>query len=307
MSPPPAGRAGTASAAASRWARGVEGTVAVRIVVDSTADIPRDRASTLGIEIAPLAVLFGDQAYLDGIDLDGPTFYQKLAASTVLPTTSAPSPGIFEEAYQRAIAAGATAILSIHLASALSGTLQAARTAAEVVSQRSGIPIELVDSGTVSAGFGLPAEMVAAEALQGKGLPELKARAESLCRRARIYAVLDTLTYLQRGGRIGRAQAMVGTLLNVKPIIAVRDGQVVPVENVRTRGKAYERIGQLTAALGPLEALALVESDQTAAQQLTAVVQRVWDGPIEDFALGPVVGTHAGPAAAGVAAILRDG
>lgn len=280
--------------------------MAVRILVDSTADIPRERAQSLGIEVVPLTVLFGDESFRDGVDLDGPGFYRKLVASPVMPTTSTPPPGLFEEGYRRLIGEGATGVLSIHLASKLSATFSVARSAAEAVSQATGVPIELVDSGTVSAGFGLPAGIVAREAREGKSLADLKAHAESLCARVHLYAVLDTLEFLRRGGRIGRAQALLGGLLNVKPLIAVRDGEVVPVENVRTRGKAFDRMGQLVAELGELEALAIVQGDETVGQQLEAVVRRFWTGPIETSTLGPVVGTHAGPGAAGVIAITKS-
>lgn len=279
----------------------------IRILVDSTADIPRDRAQSLDIAVVPLTVLFGDEAFRDGVDLDGPGFYRKLATSPKSPTTSTPAPGDFDAVYRRLIANGATGILSMHLASKLSGTFATARAAAQAVSQETGVPIELVDSATVSAGFGLPAEMVARAAREGKSLAELKARADSLCSRTHIIAVLDTLEYLQKGGRIGRAQALVGTLLNVKPMIGVRDGAVIPLGNVRTRSKAYERIGQLTSELGELEALAIVEADEQAGSLLEPIIRRVWSGPIERFVLGPVVGTHGGPGAAGVAAITRAG
>jgi DegV family protein with EDD domain len=284
----------------------LEGTVAIRILVDSTADIPRDRAQRLGIVVVPLTVLFGDTGYRDGVDLDGPTFYQKLTSSSVMPTTSTPSPGLFEDGYRQLIREGATGIVSIHLASKLSATFSVARGAAEQVSRETNIPIELVDSGTVSAGFGLPAEIVAAEAREGKSLAEVRAHAESLCRRSHVLAVLDTLEFLRRGGRISGAQAMLGTLLNVKPLIEVRDGEVVGLERVRTRAKAYERIGELVQALGQLEAVAVVESDITAGDQLVAVAQRFWSGPIERSFLGPVVGAHGGPGAAGIIAITAE-
>jgi DegV family protein with EDD domain len=250
-------------------------------------------------------VLFGDEAYRDGMDLDGPAFYAKLSASRVLPTTSAPAPGLFDAAYRGLIAEGATGILSIHLAAKLSATFASAHGVAATVSQETGVPIELVDSETVSAGFGLPAEMVAREAQEGKSLAELKAHAESLCRRTHIIAVLDTLEYLQRGGRIGRAKRLLGTLLNVKPLIGVRESEVIGLEQPRTRAKGYERIAQLTSELGELEALAIVEGDETSGSQLEPIIRRVWSGPIERFVLGAVVGTHGGPGAAGVAAITR--
>ncbi len=279
--------------------------MAVQIVVDSTADIPSDRARELGIEVVPLTVMFGDQSFRDGVDLDGPSFYQKLSNSPVMPTTSTPPPALFEETYRRLIANGATGLLSMHISAKLSGTFSAARQGAEMVTADSGVPIEVVDSDTVSGGFGLPAEMVARDARNGADLAALKAHTESLCSRVRVIAVLDTLEFLQRGGRIGRARAMLGTLLNVKPLIEVRDGQVLPLENVRTRSKALERMGQIVSGMGDLEALAIVASDSVVADQITKVAEGFWHGPIERFALGPVVGTHAGPGAGGIVAITR--
>jgi DegV family protein with EDD domain len=281
--------------------------MSVRIVADSTADIPHARAERLGIEVVPETVLFGDQAYLDGIDLDGPTFYKKLATSPVMPTTSAPSPGLFEETYRRVVRAGASSILSLHIASSLSATCAAARAAAVVITAESGLPIAVVDSGSASAGFGLPAELVAArvQADPTLSLSDLSAYAESLCQRTHLFAALETLEFLQRGGRIGRARALMGTLLNMKPLLAVEQGQVLPLENVRTRARAYDRLGELVAQLGSLEALAIVETDPAAGEQLHTVLRRSWSGPIATFTLGPVVGTHAGPGAAGVAAISR--
>ena len=281
--------------------------MAVRIVVDSTADIPRERAARLGIAVVPETVLFGDETFLDGVDLDGPAFYQKLATSRILPTTSAPSPGLLEETYRQVISAGASGILSLHLASTFSATYSAAQGAAAVVRQESGVPITVLDTGTVSAGFGLPAELVADEAQQGMLLADLQARVESLCRRMHLFAVLETLEFLQRGGRIGRARALLGTLLQMKPLLGVREGEVVPLENIRTRTQAYERLGQRVAQLGELEALAVVASAPAASESLQAVVRQFWAGPIATYTLGPVVGTHAGPGAAGVAAISRAG
>lgn len=279
--------------------------VAVQIVVDSTADIPQDRARELGIEVVPLTVMFGDQSFRDGVDLDGPSFYQKLSNSPVMPTTSTPPPALFDEAYRRLIANGATGILSMHISGKLSGTFSAARQGAESATADTGVPIEVVDSDTVSGGFGLPAEVVAREARNGADLAALKAHAESLCSRVHVIALLDTLEFLQRGGRIGRARAMLGTLLSVKPLIEVREGQVLPLENVRTRSKALERMGQVVTKLGELEALAIVASDSVVGDQIVAVAETFWHGPIERFALGPVVGTHAGPGAGGIVAITR--
>lgn len=277
----------------------------VRILVDSTADIPPQRARELGIEVAPLTVEFGDESYRDGVDLDGPSFYHKLAISPKIPTTSTPPPALFEERYKKLIAEGATGILAMHIASKLSATYSVSRTAADEVTAATGVPIEVIDSRQVSAGFGLPAEIVAEDARNGATLEQVKARAESLLARIHLVAVLDTLTYLQRGGRIGKSKALLGTMLNIKPLLEVKNGEVVPLEQPRTRAKAQARIGEITKALGAIEAVAIAQSDDTVGQQLQQLVRGFWSGSIETFSLGPVVGTHAGPGAGAVVAITK--
>ena len=280
--------------------------MAVRILVDSTADIAPERARELGIEVVPLVVIFGDETFLDGIDLDGAAFYERLQKSHVMPTTSTPPPGGFEEHYLKLIDEGATGVLALHIGSGLSASYQTSVAAAREITERSGIPIEVVDSGSVSGGYGLAAEVVAQEAKTGASLDQLAAHARSMLGRTHLVALLDTLEYLKRGGRIGNAQALVGTLLNVKPILGVKESQVVPLERVRTRGKALERLGQRIAALGPLEAVAVAASDDTVASELSEVARGFWSGPIERFLLGPVVGTYAGPSAGGIIAITKS-
>lgn len=277
--------------------------MAIRVTVDSTADIPHTRARELGIEVVPLTVLFGDEAYRDGVDLDGPSFYTKLASGKVTPTTTAPAPALFEQAYRQMVKDGATGVLALSLASNLSSTHDSALQAARMVSAETGVPFEVVDSHSVSGGFGLAAEIIAREAAQGSTLAELRAHAESLFKRVHLVAVLDTLEYLQRGGRIGRARALMGTLLNVKPLLEVRDGQVLPLENVRTRGKSLDRVAQIIAALGEIEALGVIQSNDEVGEELTKRARAFWSGPIEVFTLGPVVGAHAGPGAGAIAAI----
>lgn len=290
------------------WRAGVKGWlyVPVRVLVDSTADIPPARARELGIEVVPLTVHFGDETYSDGVDLDGPGFYRKLTASSVTPTTSTPPPGIFEEVYRKLHAQGATGVLAMHIGSDLSATYSVSTTAARAVSAETGMPIEVIDSRQVSAGYGLPAEILAAEAKEGASLPDLKAHAESLLRRIHLVAVLDTLEFLKRGGRIGRGSAFLGTVMNVKPLLEVRDSAVHPVERVRTTSKARERVGQIIAQLGELEAVAIVQSDDATGQQLLTIARTFWNGPMEVFSLGPVVGTHAGPGAGAIVAITRE-
>ncbi|HEY7848668.1 MAG TPA: DegV family protein [Ktedonobacterales bacterium] len=280
--------------------------MAVRVVVDSTSDIPHDRAQALSIEVASLVVLFGDDEFRDGVDLTADEFYRKLTGSSVTPTTSAPSVGSFQEAYRKAIREGADAVLEISLASQLSATYGNAVQAAKTVAAETGVQIDVIDSGTVSGGFGMPAEIVAREAQQGASLEQLKAHALSMLARIRLYAALDTLEYLKRGGRIGGASALFGSLLNVKPLIEVRDGQVLPVENVRTRSKAQERVGQIAAGHGEAEAVAVVRSNDAVGEQFDRIARSFWDGPIYEYVLGPVVGSHAGPGAGGIIVITRE-
>lgn len=281
-------------------------SVAVRILVDSTADIPPERAKQLGIEVVPLIVLFGDHQYLDGIDLSAEAFYQKLASTPVSPTTSAPAPGVFEEAFRKLFAEGADSVLAIILGSGLSATYGNTLQAARVVAAETGKTIEMVDSGTVSGGFGMVAEIVAREAMNGASLADLKAHAQSMLARIHLYCALDTLEYLQRGGRIGRAQQLIGSLLNVKPVLEIRNSQVLPLENVRTRSKAQERVGQLAARHAPIEAMAIVESSPQVGEQFTAIARTFYDGPIYHYALGPVVGTHGGPGAGGIIVLSAE-
>ena len=167
------------------------------------------------------------------------------------------------------------------------------------------MPIEVVDTRSVSGGLGLAAMAAARAALQGKSLAECKAVAEDVLSRMNIYAVLDTLEFLQRGGRIGKARQLLGTLLNVKPMLTVKGGAVLPLENVRTRSKAHERIAQLLEKLGPIEIVGIAESDEEIGQQLTKTIRTVYAGPIEHFRLGPVVGTHTGPGTSAVCAVTQ--
>ncbi len=278
--------------------------MAVRVVTDSTADLAKDQAQELGICVVPLTVHFGEDTYRDGVDLGSAEFFTKLATSKVMPTTAAPPSGLFEEAYRQLIRDGADGILSIQISSLLSATHNSAVIAAEALKDQP-VVVETLDSRSVSGGMGLAAMAAARAAREGKSLAECKAIAEDMLARMNIYAVLDTLEFLQRGGRIGRARQLLGTLLNVKPMLTVRDGTVLPLENVRTRSKAHERIAQLLQKLGPIEVVGIAESDEEIGQQLTRAIRSVYAGPIEYFRLGPVVGTHTGPGTSAVCAVTK--
>lgn len=273
----------------------------VRIVTDSTADIPAEQAREHGITVVPLTVFFGDEAYLDGVDLGNAEFYQKLQASSITPGTSQPSPAAFMEAFTSLINDGADGILVVLVSSKLSGTYQSACTARDSLpDELKHIPIEIIDSETVSMGMGYLAMMAAQEARQGIEMAELKTRLQSRLARTRILFVLDTLEYLKRGGRIGGAKAMLGSMLSIKPILAIKGGQVVGLEQPRTRGKAYARIAQMVGEMGSFEQFAIVESDTTVGQQLAQALKEVYPQTIPTYKLGAVVGTYAGPGTAGV-------
>ena len=279
--------------------------MAVRIVTDSTADIPRDQAESLGITIVPLTVFFGDEAYLDGIDLDSASFYRKLQASKELPRTSQPSPAAFQEAYSRLVDEGADAILSVHLSAKLSGTYQSACTARDSLpDSMKKIPIEIIDSQSISIGMSWAIIQAAQEARAGLGLAEVKAHVLDQLARTRILAVLDTLEYVRRGGRIGGARALVGNVLSIKPIISLKNGEVVPVEQPRTRSKAFARIAQLLQAMGEVEHVSLAESDDEVGRQLAQAIKSVYAGDLPIFRLGAALGTHTGPGTAAIAATI---
>ncbi len=278
--------------------------MAVRVVTDSTADLPKEKVEELGIRVIPLLVQFGDETYRDGVDLDNGTFYSKLATSKVTPTTATLPAAKFEEVYRELLEEGADGILALYISSAMSGTYNSGLMAAQAL-QKEGVAIEVLDSRSVSAGMGIPVMAAARAAKEGKNLEECKAVAEDVMARMNVLAVVETLDYLQRGGRIGRAQQLVGTLLNMKPILAVRDGMVQPLERVRTRSKAYERLAQLLAQLGSIEVVGIAESNAELGQQLTQALQTVYSGPIEHYRLGPAVGTHAGPGTAAICAVTK--
>ncbi len=278
----------------------------IRIVTDSTADIPIAEAEALSITIVPLTVSFGDESYLDNIELDNARFYEKLQASKELPRTSQPPPAKFQEAYIRLINEGADSILSVHLSSQLSGTYQSACTARDTLPEDvKKIPIEIVDSLSISVGMGYPLQQAAEEIQQGLDLEEIKAHLLSRLARTRILAVLDSLEFVKRGGRIGAARALLGNMLSVKPIVSLKDGAVIPIEQPRTRSKAYARVAQIVSEMGPLEQLSIAESNEEVGAQLADVVQPISRGKLARYKLGGVLGTHTGPGTVAVAAVVE--
>lgn len=276
----------------------------VRIVTDSIADIPASFVNELGITVVPCNVHFGTESFQDGINLTNEAFYARLRTSPILPTTSQPAVGVFEETYRRLIE-GVDGIVSIHIPAKASGTFNAAATAARAVSETR---IVVIDSTQITMALGWIVIRAAQAARQGSSLDEVVAMVHELIPRARLLALLDTLEYAQRGGRIGKGAALMGTLLRVKPIVQFLNSELLPVENVRTQRRALRRMIELIAEYGPLDAAAVIHAD---ASELAHEVRDMLEigipaAHIPIAEAGPVLGAHAGPGAVGVAFLVKD-
>jgi DegV family protein with EDD domain len=274
----------------------------IGILTDSTADLRPAVQERFGLGMVPLIVNWDGQTFRDKIDLTTADFYQRLRTSKTLPKTGSPSMAAFEAAFREQLKTH-DALISVNIASKLSATYDVARKAAESVDPQR---ISVVDSGSVSVCLGWLAEMAATMAQQSATPAEIVERLEDARGRLCILALVETLEFLQRGGRIGRAAAMVGTLLSVKPILSVRDGEVAPVERVRTMNGALRRLVELTVALGPVERLGVIDSDSEAnATEVERQLRAHYpDLTIDRGELGPVVGTHGGPGVVGVGVLL---
>jgi fatty acid kinase fatty acid binding subunit len=272
------------------------------IVTDSTADLPPELRDRYGLSMVPLIINWDGQTFRDGVDLTTADFYQRLRTSKTLPKTGAPSIAAFESAFREQLK-HRDAVISVNLAARLSGTYESARQAAASVDPRR---ITVVDSGSVSICLGWLAEMAAELAQQGLEPAAIVEKLEEARGRLRILVLLETLEFMQRGGRIGRAAALAGTLLSVKPILSIRDSEVAPVERVRTMKGALRRLVELVSAVGPLERLGVVDGDAAAntAEVEDQLRTHYPDLAIERGALGPVLGAHGGPGVVGVGMLL---
>lgn len=270
-----------------------------RVVTDSTADVPAAWRDRYGIEVVALRIMFGNESFRDGIDLSLEQFYGRLKQADSLPTTSAPSPGDFAEVYER-LSHECDGVLSIHISGELSGTVEAARVGARSVE---GFPVHVVDSRCLTICMAHLCR-VAAEA---ETLEDAMRRVEERVPRQRILALLDTLRYLQMGGRIGRAQALLGAMLDLKPILSLADGLVVPVDRVRTRSRAIPRLVELLRRDLPVERLAVMhaQAPEDAERVRAQLETELPDVEVETGELGAILGTHTGPGTVGMAYIRR--
>ena len=270
----------------------------VRVVTDSACDLPQELVDELGIEIVPLTIRFGDAEFVDRVELSTAEFWRRSAASATLPETAAPAPGQFEAAYRKLAAEGADAVCVVSLSSELSATMQSALLAANAV--RDEIPVEVVDSRSVTIGQGMIAVAAARAARDGADLAAVAGRARSVAARTRVWGALDTLENLRKGGRIGGARALLASVLSIKPIIEVRDGRVEEGGRQRTRSKALAFLVEKVREAGPIEALAVLQADADDVGELVARLQPLAPGEIVVGDIGPVVGTHAGRGTIGV-------
>lgn len=277
----------------------------IHVVTDSTSDISPADAETLGIHVVPLIVRFGEEQFRDGVDIDPDQFYTKLEHTSVHPTTSQPSPDAFAALYRTLLANPEDHVVGLHISTKLSGTLQSATLAAQDFDPAR---IHLVDTESVSGGLQLLVRAALDDVKAGDSAAVVAAKATTRRGKVTILVLLDTLTYLHRGGRIGRAQAFVGTLLNVKPLIAVRDGEVVPLARLRSRAKGIEMIVEQVRGCLPLRGLA--EFHAAAAESMTDLEARLGTAVSNVTAvlgrIGPVVGAYSGPGGIGVACLGAD-
>ncbi len=277
----------------------------IHLVTDSTSDIALADAEALGVHVVPLIVRFGEEQYRDGVDIDADQFYTKLEHSDIHPTTSQPSPDVFATLYETLLADPADQVVGLHISAKLSGTLQSATLAAQDFDRSR---IHLVDTESVSGGLQLLVRAALDDIRAGDDAALIAEKATKRASKVTILVLLDTLTYLHRGGRIGRAQAFVGGLLNVKPLIAVRDGEVVPVARPRSRSKGIDLIVEQVRGCAPLRGLA--EFHAAAAESMTELETRLGAAVSNVSAvlgrIGPVVGAYSGPGGLGVACLGAD-
>jgi len=271
----------------------------VRIVTDSASDLPEEVEKELRVEVVPLKVRFGDDELVDRVELSVEEFYRRMAASPELPATAAPAPGAFEEAFRRCIDEGADGIVCVNLSAQLSATMQSAQTAAKALAGT--VPIEVVDSRSVTAGLGTMVRWAAQQARDGADVATIVAGVKDMSRRQRIWGTLDTIENLKKGGRIGNARALVASLLSIKPAISLHEGVVEEAGKPRTRGKALKWLADKVLAEPAVENLTIVHGQAPDVDELLSLLApRYGRDDLEVCLVGPVIGTHAGPRVIGV-------
>jgi DegV family protein with EDD domain len=270
----------------------------VRIVTDSACDLDQALVDQHGIEVVPLSIRFGDDEFVDRIELSNEEFYARMAASDTLPETAAPSPGAFEQAFRKQGASG-DAVVCINLSAALSATMQSAATAA--ASLEGEIAVTVVDSKALTLGLGNIVVAAAEAAAAGDSPTDIEAKVEDLSGRTRMWGMLDTLDNLLKGGRIGKAQQLMGSVLSIKPILDMSTGEVHEAAKPRTHKKGLLWLRDKVLEFGDdIETLWVMAGDPDDAGELVDLLAADYTGEIGQGRIGPVIGTHGGPGVLGV-------
>lgn len=265
----------------------------VRIVSDSSCDLTKLEAEQLGIEVVPLSIRFGTEEYTDREDLSVEDFYKKMAASAALPETAAPSPGAFAQAFERAREAGADAVICINISSELSATMASAQNAAK---DFTGIPVHVVDSRSITSGLGTLVWLAAEAANEGKSADEILALLDDLIPRTHVFGALNTLENLKKGGRIGGAQAMLGSMLSIKPIVDISTGVVEEAAKQRTRKKSLVWLYDKMKEAGAIEHVAVYHGDAPDIEDFLTLIEPTFPrDTLRVGKIGAVIGTHGGP------------
>ena len=280
----------------------------VQIVTDSTSDIQTNDAEQAGITIVPAYVLFGEEQFRDGLTISGGEFYRRLQQKGTFPKTAQPSPQDFADAFGELAPNGP--VLALTVSSKMSGTYNSALIGRDMaLKDHPDATIEIVDSLLVTMGLGMLAQEAASRAQAGAGIEEIAEWARDTASRTRIYFAVDTLEYLARGGRIGKAQRLLGGLLSVKPVLEFRDGEVHPLERVRSRAKAHALLESYVHQSGTPERLAYASTtDHDKAREMAGrAMERLNLNDVPVYTIGAAVGTYAGPGCVGVAIVSSPG
>jgi DegV family protein with EDD domain len=271
----------------------------IRVVTDSASDLPEVFAQSLNVDVVSLTIRFGDEEFVDRVDLTPEAFWAKCKASKTLPETAAPSPGAFQATYERAKSDGYDGVVVLTLSSLLSATHQSATLGAEAVEGL--IDVKVIDTLNVSMGQGLLVIEAAELAKGGATIEEIVSHTNQLIKRSGVVATIDTLDHLIKGGRIGGAKALLGQVLSIKPLIELKEGVVAEAGRQRTRAKALAAVANTAAKHAPLRRLALIHGAASDVATLEGLIRDIkTEYPVVVTDIGPVVGTHGGPGIIGL-------
>ena len=277
----------------------------IRVITDSACDLSLEVAAAHDITIVPLSIRFGNEEFVDGRDLTTEEFWARCKASPVLPETAAPSPGAFQEAFLAAAADGYDGVLCLNLSGGVSATFQAATAAAKAVSES--IEVRALDSRSMTMGLGLMVLDIADMAAAGADLDALEARVEELVPRTSVFGAVENLDHLEKGGRIGGAKALLGSLLSIKPVVTLVDGEVAEESKQRTRGRSLQYLADKALNSPPLSRIAVAHGAATDIDVFLALLSDLkCEHPIVISDLGPVIGTHTGPGTIGVCMVTAS-